>query len=83
MPSRVPSQNTRQPRATSLAATANPGKTWPPVPPAVIITVPVTLPPRNALRASPPEGAARPWGGPAAALGGAHTVKPLRSLRFS
>ncbi len=41
MPSRVPSQNTRQPRAISLAATASPGNTWPPVPPVVIITVPV------------------------------------------
>ncbi len=41
IPSRVPSQNTRQPRATSFAATARPGKTWPPVPPVVIITVPV------------------------------------------
>src|SRR6185312_10960833 len=39
MPSRVPSQNTRQPRATSFAATASPGNTWPPVPPVVIITV--------------------------------------------
>ena len=41
MPSFVPSQNTRQPRATSFAATARPGNTWPPVPPAVIMTVPV------------------------------------------
>src|SRR6185437_13392433 len=39
IPPRVPSQNTRAPRETSFAATASPGKTWPPVPPAVIITV--------------------------------------------
>ncbi len=46
MPSRVPSQNTRQPRATSFAATARPGKMWPPVPPVVIITRPLMRPPR-------------------------------------
>ena len=57
MPSRVPSQNTRQPRATSFAATASPGNTWPPVPPVVIITVtaPViahTVKPRSSRRFS-------------------------------
>ena len=66
MPSRVPSQNTRQPRATSFAATASPGKTWPPVPPVVIITVPVIVSPHASARAAalPPRGH-RPWGGPA------------------
>ena len=38
-PSRVPSQNTRQPRASEFAATARPGNTCPPVPPAMIMTV--------------------------------------------
>src|SRR5262245_4624293 len=66
MPSRVPSQNTRQPRATSFAATASPGKMWPPVPPVVIITVPFTNePPRlrlSPLRCPPRQSAvARPW----------------------
>jgi len=41
IPSRVPSQNTRHPRASRFAATASPGKMWPPVPPVVIMTVPV------------------------------------------
>src|SRR5689334_14953920 len=51
-PPRVPSQNTDRPRATSFAATARPGKMWPPVPPVVIITVALTTgPPR--LRLSP------------------------------
>ena len=42
MPSRVPSQKTFQPRRVSSAATAMPGKMWPPVPPVVIIAVAVT-----------------------------------------
>ncbi len=60
MPSRVPSQNTRQPRATSFAATASPGKTWPPVPPVVIITVALMVPPRLRLRRCAAEGAFAP-----------------------
>ena len=39
MPSRVPSQNTLAPSATSFAATASPGNTCPPVPPVVIMMV--------------------------------------------
>src|SRR6185436_5488064 len=50
MPSRVPSQNTLAPRAASLAATASPGKTCPPVPPVVIMIV-TNGPPR--LRLTP------------------------------
>ena len=68
MPSRVPSQNTRQPRAIELRRDGEPGKDVASgaaggdhhgagqVPP-----------PKRAARVSP-EGAARPWGGPAAAL---------------
>jgi hypothetical protein len=52
MPSRVPSQKTRQSREINSAATARPGKMWPPVPPVVIITVPlIGVPPR--LRLAP------------------------------
>src|SRR5574340_895332 len=51
IPPRVPSQNTRAPRAASFAATARPGKTWPPVPPAVIITVALIFLPASGFAA--------------------------------
>ena len=84
MPSRVPSQNTRQPRATSFAATASPGNTWPPVPPAVIITVPVIVAPsEHALRCVSPEGQRGLGAARQPRSADAHTVNPRSSRRFS
>src|SRR6478672_5473824 len=68
IPSRVPSQNTRQPRAISFVATASPGNTCPPVPPVVIMTV-ATTPFTDAFprvwRASVGVGSRRSYGEPA------------------
>src|SRR5262245_16034492 len=48
MPSLAPSHTTRQPVLRSSSATANPGKTWPPVPPAMIKIVLIATKTRRA-----------------------------------
>src|SRR5499427_619404 len=49
-----PSQTTRQPEARKASATARPGNTWPPVPPAAIMTVLGTVISLRASCAHPP-----------------------------
>src|SRR5262252_8620347 len=53
MPDCDPSQTTRQPDARKASATARPGNTWPPVPPAAIMTVLGTVTPLRCSSAHP------------------------------